>query len=117
MKWTVSLDFGIVYQIHYKFDFGTACSLYNSTATDLVKNFNEELTGVDPSKNLQISMDGPNVNLKFLENIRKEREEAKLSKFIDIGSCDLHVLMDLSNQRLKKLIGTSKVSLRAAFNF
>ena len=35
-------------------------------------------------------MDGPNVNIKFLEMIKKEREEAKLSKLIDIGSCDLH---------------------------
>ena len=31
-------------------------------------------------------MDGP----KFLDIIKKEREEAKLSKLIDIGSCDLH---------------------------
>ena len=28
----------------------------HSTATDLIKDFNEGLTGADPSKNLQISM-------------------------------------------------------------
>ena len=66
--------------------------LFFGEITDLVKNFNEGLTGDDPSKNLQNLMDWPSVNLKSLENIRKEREEAKLSKLSDIDSCDLHVI-------------------------
>ena len=66
--------------------------LGHCTAADLIKNFNDGLTGTDPSKNLQISMDRPNVNIKFLEIIKKEREEAKLSNLIDIGSCDLHAV-------------------------
>ena len=66
--------------------------LGHSTAADLIKNFNDGLTRIDPSKNKQISMDGPNVNIKFLEMIKKEREEAKLSKLIDIGRCDLYAV-------------------------
>ena len=66
--------------------------LFFGHSTDLAINFNEGLTGDDPSKNLQISMDWPNVNLKSLENIRKDREVAKLSKLSDIDSCDLHVV-------------------------
>lgn len=30
--------------------------------------------------------------LKFLEGVKKEREEAKLGNLIDIGSCNLHVV-------------------------
>ena len=89
----------------------------HSTATDLVKNFNEELTGVDPSENLQISMDGPNVNLKFLENIRKEREQAKLSKFIDIGSCDLHVLHGSLKSTFEKTDWDIKGLLKSCLQF
>ena len=36
-------------------------------------------------------MDDPNVNLKFLEVVKKEREEVKLSKLIDIDSWNLHI--------------------------
>ena len=91
--------------------------LGHSAAADLIKNFNDGLTGIDPSKNLQISMDGPNVNIKFLEMIKKERGEAKLSKLIDIGSCDLHAVHDLSKQLVKKLNGTLNVYLKVVFKF
>ena len=47
---------------------------------------------MDPFKNIQISMDGPNVNLKFLETVKKERKETNLSKLVDIGSFDLHTV-------------------------
>ena len=60
--------------------------------TDLLKHFTDVISGLDPSKNLQILMDGPNFNLKSLEGLKKEKEEAKLSKLIDIGSCNLHVV-------------------------
>lgn len=36
-------------------------------------------------------MDAP-VNLKFLEILKKSREESDLPKLIVIGSCNLHVL-------------------------
>lgn len=35
-------------------------------------------------------MDDPNVNLKFLEGVKEEREEAKLGNLIVIGSYNLH---------------------------
>lgn len=64
----------------------------HSTSTNLLKHFTDGLSGLDPSKNLQISRDDPNVNLKFLEGVKKEREEAKLGNLIDIGSCNLRVV-------------------------
>ena len=42
------------------------------TSTDLLNHFSDSLPGLDPSQNLQISMDGPNVNLKFLEEKKKQ---------------------------------------------
>ena len=80
MKWALSLDFGLISQIKFKLDFGTACFFGESTSTVLLKHFTDGLSGLDPSKNLEISMDGPNINLKFLEGVKKEREEAKHSK-------------------------------------
>ena len=45
-------------------------------------------------KNLvQISMDGPNINWKFLEIAIEERKnEAMFPELLNIGSCGLHVL-------------------------
>ena len=87
----------------------------HSTAADLIKNLNDGLTGIDPSKNLQISMDGPNV--KSLEMIKKEREEAKLSKLIDIGSRDLHAVHRSLKTACEKLNGSSNVYLKVVFKF
>ena len=88
----LSLDFCITYQIRFKLEFGTACFFGHSTFTDILKHFTDVISGLDPSKNLQILMDGPNFNLKSLEGLKKEKEEAKFSKLIDLGSCNLHVV-------------------------
>ena len=88
----LSLDFCITYQIRFKLDFGAECFFGHSTSTDLLKHFTDVISGLDPSKNLQILMDGPNFNLKSLEGLKKEKEEAKFSKLIDLGSCNLHVV-------------------------
>ena len=50
------------------------------------------LTGLDFSKQIQLLMDGPSVNWNVLSEIKKEREEAGLSKLVNIGSCNLHVV-------------------------
>ena len=69
----LSLDFCITYQIRFKLDFGTACFFGRSTSTDLLKYFNDLISGLDPSKNLQILIDDPNFNLKSLEGLKKEK--------------------------------------------
>ena len=57
--------------------------LGHTTHLDLLKSFNEGLEGLDLSKLVQVSMDGPNTNLKFLQELRS---------LIDIGSCSLHII-------------------------
>ena len=63
--------------------------LGHTTHLDLLKSFNEGLEGLDLSKLVQVSMDGPTTNLKFLQELKKERAENELSSLIDIGSCSL----------------------------
>ena len=37
-------------------------------------------------------MDGPSVNLKFLEKVQKDRKANEQPELINIGSCGLHTL-------------------------
>ena len=66
--------------------------LAHISAVDLLDSYNTGLSGFDFSKQAQISMDGPNVNWKFLSLVEKERDEAELSKLLNIGSCNLHIV-------------------------
>ena len=41
---------------------------------------------------IQVSMDGPNVNLKFYKELTNERSESGIPALIDFGSCSLHII-------------------------
>ena len=55
-----------------------------------MKNFSDSLSGLDLSKWVHVSMDGPNMNQKFLKEIKQERESAKVSRLMVMDSCNLH---------------------------
>ena len=57
---------------------------------DLIKEFNDVISDLNPKKLYQISMGGPNVNLKFYKEIYKSREKALFHSLINIGVCSLH---------------------------
>ena len=59
---------------------------------DLVKAFNDGFNELDLNKLVQISMDGPNSNLKFLNEMKKLITEHEIASLNDIGSCNLHVI-------------------------
>ena len=60
----------------------------HTTNKDLVVEFNKSVDIINLSKIIQISMDGPSVNLKFLQELVKHREELEIEeKMIDIGTC------------------------------
>ena len=62
--------------------------LMHTTNKDLVVEFNKSVDIINLSKIIQISMDGPSVNLKFLQELVKHREELEIEeKMIDIGTC------------------------------
>ena len=65
------------------------------TASDLFAKFKEVLKGIYLTKLIQGSMNGPLVNWKFDEKVEKSREEAELSKLVNIESCSLHVVQFL----------------------
>ena len=48
---------------------------------------------LDVNKLLQISVDGPSVNQKFLEWLWKERKGDEQYQVINIGSCGLHTIL------------------------
>ena len=66
--------------------------LGHATSGDLLENFNKSLVGLDLSKIIQISMDGPSVNWCFYDKVVKNREEMELHQLINIGSCGLHII-------------------------
>ena len=43
------------------------------------------------AKIVQLSMDGPNVNLKFLKKLKEQRNEHGSLGLINLGSCNLHI--------------------------
>ncbi|GBO45640.1 hypothetical protein AVEN_139023-1 [Araneus ventricosus] len=73
----------------------TSMFLGHSTARDLLQSFKEALTqfSINSNKIIQISMDGPNVNHKFLKDLKMELEVTPQDPIIlDIGSCGLHTI-------------------------
>ena len=61
--------------------------LGHSTHTDLFREYNKALKDLCDNKLVQISMDGPNVNLKLPEKINEERTLNEFHCLIFIGSC------------------------------
>ena len=66
--------------------------LEHATSGDLQQNFNKSLAGLDFSKIIQISVDGPSVNWCSYGEVVKNREEMELHQLINIGSCGLDVI-------------------------
>lgn len=68
--------------------------LSETKAVNLLSALKDGLVGLDWRKIIQVSMDGPNVNLKLLRLLKKEIEEESNDshKLLDLGSCGLHVL-------------------------
>ena len=57
-----------------------------AAAQDIYKKFNKCISELDESKLLQVSSDGPNVNLVFLDLLNEHRSDNELSRLINIGT-------------------------------
>ena len=66
--------------------------LGGAKAEQILENFIEGSKKLDLSKMLQVSSDGPNVNLKFLELYGEKREMDDVPRLVDIGTCGLHTV-------------------------
>ena len=83
----------------------------HATNKDLLEGFNGSVSDLDLSKMIQLSMDRPNINLKFAQTLLKDRTENRLSDLIDVGSCPLHLINGAfqtgsmtSSWKLKKIL-------------
>ena len=75
-------------QVRY-FDSGF---LGNTGGKQLLEKFHELTEKLIPTRLIQISMGGPNVNWKFLELLAESRLEAEVPSLINIGNCGIHVM-------------------------
>ena len=80
-----------------------------ATAVDLLKKINDRLAGLDLSKQIQLSVDGSNVNWKVLSDMIIERDKAGLNNLVNIGSCNLLVV----HGALKSVTKATKWNLKA----
>ena len=66
--------------------------LGHGTHKDVLEKFENSLTDLNPPKMIQISMDGPSFNLKFLESLCNLRKNEGLPGLIHIAVCELHTI-------------------------
>ena len=59
---------------------------------DLLSSLEDSVKKIDATRMIQVSMDGPNTNLRFLGEYKKKRVKGELPQFIDIGTCNLHIV-------------------------
>lgn len=65
--------------------------LGHTRSDDLLKHFRSALQRLNEASILQIAMDGPATNWKFLDQLVKEREESA-PLLLNLGCCGLHVV-------------------------
>ena len=70
------------------------CSLFFGHAThqDLFTQLTQALFKLDTNKMFQVSMDGPNVNLRSLEKLQKDCLENEQYELVNVRSCRLHTI-------------------------
>ena len=72
---------------------------------------NKVIKHLDLEKQYQISMDGPSINIKFLNEFKLKQEENAFHSIIDIGTCSLHTVhgsvktaFDKYNMKIKETL-------------
>ena len=92
--------------------------LMKGDAKTMQKHFNEQLSGLDQAKVIQLSMDGPSVNLKFYKEYCQERKQLypDAVDIIDIGVCGLHVVHNAFKTSITKTDWDLGSLLSAAHN-
>lgn len=96
----------------------TSCFLEHTTAIDLLEALKIVLKNFDLNKMIQLSMDGPYINIKVLKTLKMELANApNINRVIlDLGTCGIRTL----HNSFKVAIQTSKWGiiefLRAIYN-
>ena len=90
VKWIYLFDIGMKMQVEVRY--WDSSFMGHCTSHDLKNHFNERISDLNLNKILQVSMDGPSINLKLLRDVQSNCEELELLTLIDIGSCSLHTI-------------------------
>lgn len=92
--------------------------LGHTTAADLILGFKELVQHFDLSKMLHISMDGPNANFKFLNDLKIDltKDYEDRINLVDIGSCGIHTVHNAFKTAIKDSEWTISEFLRAIYN-
>ena len=80
-----------------------------AASNDVIAKFEAASSELERTKFVQVSSDGPNVNLKFLELLCEKRQDEDLKKLIFIGTCGLYTV-EHSNMQDNLLTGMLKKS-------
>lgn len=94
--------------------------LGHSTSQDLVQAFKKELKELNLKKLLQISMDGPNVNIKFFHDIQTDLSQSHDEDdpiVLFMGTCGLHILNNAFKTSFYAVKWNIVTFLRALYNF
>lgn len=95
----------------------TSTFLEHATASDLLKAFKENTSENILSKLIQISMDGPNVNFKFLRELKEDLfQNPERKKLSETGSCGLHAMNNSFKAGIKATQWDVIAYLRALYN-
>lgn len=78
----------------------TSVFMGHSIADDIEEKL---LSTLEPAKIIQISMDGPNVNLKFFRGLQEHLQQNYQVQCVDLGTCGLHT--SLIGRELQRLNG------------
>ena len=82
--------------------------LGHTTHHDVMSSLEDSIKKIDATRIIQVSMDGRKTNLKFLQEYQKKRVEGGLPQFIDIGTCNLHIVHCAFETGATKMIGISR---------
>ena len=89
--------------------------LGHSTHQDLYTHFVDLTKDLNSTKLYQISMDGPNVNVKFYKEYVSHLNEECHHQLLDIGSCSLHIIHGSLCTGEKKSEWELKKTLKGAY--
>lgn len=96
----------------------TSAFLGKTRASDLLQAFKNCIPNKIIKKTIQVSMDGPNVNLNFLRELQdaiKNTNDAT-HELINIGTCGLHVMHNAFKAGIKIVKWEIVEFLKALFN-
>lgn len=97
--------------------FLSSAFLGHSTAADILREFLNEVQDLNLTKLLQISMDGPNVNVKFIRDLKDYLKETFSGPvLLNVGSCSLHSVNNAFKAGMKATKWNVVEFLRALYN-